>query len=343
MNEIDRRLFSRAVDDRRMQLIIFPTEQCNFRCTYCYEDFAIGRMSGDTVTGIKNLMAARASGLKILSIEWFGGEPLVAADIVEEICAYAQDLSHKHGFEYVSGATTNGALLTVERAARFAELGLRRHQISLDGLGAVHDLTRRRANGNGTFEQIWGNLAAINKASLSIEIMLRLHVTQQNWQSVGDLIDKIQSELTENIFEIFVHTVTTMNGQVESEEVGENFFLQYSDGQNILKQLNEKVLWRSLPERNAKIEPYVCYASQANSFIIRADGSLGKCTVALKDPRNRIGVLTKSGHMKLDTDKAALWLRGLKNMSKPVLGCPLHQLPQLAGREFEAAEMKMQA
>jgi len=37
----------------RLQLILLPTEQCNFRCTYCYEDFAIGRMSDAVVAGVK--------------------------------------------------------------------------------------------------------------------------------------------------------------------------------------------------------------------------------------------------------------------------------------------------
>ena len=27
-----------------LHLILLPTEACNFRCTYCYEDFRLGRM-----------------------------------------------------------------------------------------------------------------------------------------------------------------------------------------------------------------------------------------------------------------------------------------------------------
>ncbi|MEU0375645.1 hypothetical protein ABZ070_37330 [Streptomyces sp. NPDC006283] len=33
-----------ALNPRSLYLIILPTEQCNFRCTYCYEQFEIGRM-----------------------------------------------------------------------------------------------------------------------------------------------------------------------------------------------------------------------------------------------------------------------------------------------------------
>ena len=59
----------------RLQLILLPTEQCNFRCTYCYEDFAIGRMTPEVVSGVKNLIDRRADGLSHLQLSWFGGEP----------------------------------------------------------------------------------------------------------------------------------------------------------------------------------------------------------------------------------------------------------------------------
>lgn len=29
----------RALDNRILKLTVLPTEKCNFRCTYCYEDF----------------------------------------------------------------------------------------------------------------------------------------------------------------------------------------------------------------------------------------------------------------------------------------------------------------
>lgn len=34
------------------QLIILPTEKCNFRCTYCYEDFLISKMKEPVQIGV---------------------------------------------------------------------------------------------------------------------------------------------------------------------------------------------------------------------------------------------------------------------------------------------------
>ena len=69
-----------------LHLILLPTEACNFRCTYCYEDFRLGRMSEDVVRGVEALLSRRAEGLARLEISWFGGEPLAAGD-PEPLCA----------------------------------------------------------------------------------------------------------------------------------------------------------------------------------------------------------------------------------------------------------------
>ncbi|HEY0232414.1 MAG TPA: radical SAM protein, partial [Dokdonella sp.] len=68
---------------------VLPTEKCNFRCTYCYEDFKIGRMQAPVVRGLKRLISNRAPSLRRLSLSWFGGEPLLAKPVVLEVGTHA--------------------------------------------------------------------------------------------------------------------------------------------------------------------------------------------------------------------------------------------------------------
>lgn len=49
----------RAIDNRVFHLILLPTEQCNFRCVYCYENFKIGRMQRSIVEAVKKLLENR--------------------------------------------------------------------------------------------------------------------------------------------------------------------------------------------------------------------------------------------------------------------------------------------
>ena len=59
----------------RLQLVLLPNEQCNFRCKYCSQTFARKKMKRDVIEGVVALVARRAPSLKTLSVGWFGGEP----------------------------------------------------------------------------------------------------------------------------------------------------------------------------------------------------------------------------------------------------------------------------
>ncbi|MGP6240370.1 radical SAM protein [Cuniculiplasma sp. SKW4] len=92
-----------------MNLIILPTEKCNFRCIYCYEDFNIGLMKPEVEEGIKNLLKVRGPELRSLQIGWFGGEPLLEFQIIESIMSYILESMPKSPYiNIMSNITTNG-------------------------------------------------------------------------------------------------------------------------------------------------------------------------------------------------------------------------------------------
>ena len=80
-----------------LHLIVMPTEKCNFRCVYCYEDFSIGRMKRAVIDGVKALIRRRVASLSSLEIQWFGGEPTLAHDIVCEVMTDAQEVARANG------------------------------------------------------------------------------------------------------------------------------------------------------------------------------------------------------------------------------------------------------
>lgn len=341
--DINKKLIYASFSSKALELIIFPTEQCNFRCVYCYEDFSIGKMSRDIVSGIKALLARRATELRVLQLSFFGGEPLMAADIVEELCDTARSLAERSpDLRYSASATTNGALLTRARFERFHELGLRHYQISLDGYGAVHDATRRRANGNGTFDQIWKNLKAISRSDRDGSIMLRIHLLPHNIPSVLELLDQIQCDLADPRFKLFFKPVGHWGGPNDGQfDILKASSAEFEAAMHVIKA-------RLVGMSNPVIEngpdaaglPEICYASRANSLGIRADGRIAKCTVALNDPRNAIGQILPDGRLEIDREKLAPWLRGFEGFDLATLGCPLAGLPALPGaqRRAEAAE-----
>jgi uncharacterized protein len=133
------RAFMQAVDPRSLHLILFVTEQCNFRCTYCYEEFKRNGMKPEVIEGVQNLVDRRGPNLDHLSISWFGGEPLLAQRTILSLCRSIEALSVKHGFARQDSITTNGFLLDTESARRLIDARVSTFQISLDGPADYHD------------------------------------------------------------------------------------------------------------------------------------------------------------------------------------------------------------
>jgi uncharacterized protein len=110
-NGFTTRQIAAAISSRAQELILLPTEKCNFRCEYCYEDFELGKMSESIQLAIERFVERRIDGLDQLTFSWFGGEPLVAKDVVLRLSAYAKKLCDQRSVRFLGGMTTNAYLL----------------------------------------------------------------------------------------------------------------------------------------------------------------------------------------------------------------------------------------
>ncbi|WP_045520292.1 radical SAM protein [Neobacillus niacini] len=310
------------MSNKRQELIIFPTEKCNFRCTYCYEDYTIGRMSDDTIGGIKAFLDKRAPELNELYLSWFGGEPLVAKDIVRDISAYASALAKANpDLRYVSTMTTNAYYLTPSTLTELTAVGVLRYQITLDGPREMHNRTRLRADGKGTFDRIWENLLAIRDSKEPVSITLRVHHDAENFTQLDPLIEDIRREFIHDTrFSVFFKSLEKLGGPNDA-----NIKTMSSKEKKVaLKMLKHKLYGDDFVEPEEELS--VCYASQPNSLIIRADGKIGKCTVALNDQRNHIGSLRSDGTLELNSKRLTPWIKGLATLDPATLSCPLSVL-----------------
>ena len=160
-----------------LNLIILPTEACNFRCSYCYEKFEHKKMPKRVVTGIKSLIDRCGGDLNELQISWFGGEPLLAYDVVSEISRHAANVAKSKNFAFAADMTTNGYFLNRNQFVNCLDHEIRSFQISFDGDEQTHNSSRKLASGAGTFEKIWANIMEISKVADRFKIVLRLNYT----------------------------------------------------------------------------------------------------------------------------------------------------------------------
>ncbi|EJI87032.1 MULTISPECIES: radical SAM protein [Alishewanella] len=311
----DRKKLASSLRNDRFHLILFPTEECNFRCVYCYEDFEIGNMPQWLVDAVKILLSSKVKNLKSLNLSWFGGEPLVAKKILFDIAEYAYDLCEKYSCKLQGDLTTNGSLLDIKTLTRLVALRQNKFQISIDGDEEAHNKTRITKNQRGSFEKIWQRLIDASKTELDFIITLRVHVTDLNQDGVERFLKLYDKHLAADTrFSLFFKAIENLGGNQDRVQK----LIAKKSSKNFVAELNARYYGSDSEQSN-----YICYASKPNSLAIRADGNLNKCTVALKDDINQIGRINEDGTLTIQHQKIGSWISGFDTLDKWRLGCPL--------------------
>ena len=310
-----------CIDNRQLHLILLPTEACNFRCVYCYESFRLKRMEPWVVEGVKRLLSRRAPDLDALSISWFGGEPLLALDVMEDVLRHVGHLRREFpSLQFDSDATTNASLLTRPVMERLAISGVGRYQVTFDGPREHHDRKRVLAGGRGTFDRIWGNLAALRASEAAFSIMVRVHVDHENFDAIESFLQEYRETFGDDPrFELFIRGLSRLGGSNDASLR----ILEGEEGTRSIELLRARATALGLRQKQMKLEHSICYAARANSFVIRANGNLNKCTVALEEPRNVVGRIHADGRLSIDKAVMIPWMRGLRSGDRHELQCPM--------------------
>lgn len=302
---------------------LMPTEGCNFRCPYCYEDHNRGGMTRDTLDRIEEYITAQAPHYKQVVLAWFGGEPTLCKDTVLEVSELVQNLQKQCGFQYAANMTTNGYLLDEKLFRQFYQAGITSYQITLDGWN--HDKTRPHVSGKGTLQTIIENLMELSKLSPE---EYPFHITLRHNILAGDEDYTWYDHLhrlfgQDKRFDILVRAVGDWGG-----ETVRTLSLLYQDTADTLIAKHVSCLDKiGMPCQNHQTGLFsqVCYASYPNSVVFRADGRIGKCTVALDHPKNQLGWVDPEKGVVIDPEVNRQWsfsdLKPACRRCKNVLQC----------------------
>ena len=163
------RLFPEEFGKNMAHTVTFQvTEQCNLRCTYCYQidkhntymPIEVGKQ------GIDMLLTSTPENNTYINVEkspgiildFIGGEPLLAIDTITELIEYFKqrtiELQHPWANRHRFSICSNGLLYF---DPKFQEL-LRKYgseisfSISIDGIKELHDMCRLQPNGEGSYD-----------------------------------------------------------------------------------------------------------------------------------------------------------------------------------------------
>lgn len=273
-----------------LSIVIFATEQCNFRCKYCYEKFRHGKMEDIQYDLIYEFIENKINSgeFKYLCINWFGGEPLLQYENVANFNARIKKLSYKNNIELYSNITTNGYMLTKEVFDSLYNSGIKKYQITIDG--SYHDTLRTHANGSKTKEIIEKNIKSVlSDKDKDFLIIIRNNILKGNedYAWYDEIVEKFgrDSRIT-----IRVHLVSPLGGNNDLD-----MMLEKTDLNNAISSHCDYIRKIGLKVFDDFIETPICYAALPHNFSFRPNGQIVTCTVDLDDERNIVGKFDENG------------------------------------------------
>lgn len=172
-------------------IMIAPTMDCNARCYYCFESGCHhDKMSIQTADAVVKYIIDNWNH-DLFNINWFGGEPLKAPDIID----YISEQLEANEVKFISRITTNGYYLTPEIALRAKEKWhTQKIQISIDALNKEYNRIKRYINAecDNPFERVITNLE--NALKLGLEIRVRINFNPLKKDKASQLMEYLQTK-----------------------------------------------------------------------------------------------------------------------------------------------------
>lgn len=274
-------------------LIINPTQDCNFRCWYCYEKHPQGRMEPEIMDRIRKFVdnIAAQGDLKKFSLAWFGGEPLLYFnEVVYPLSMYIKQCMNEHNIEFTNTMTTNGYLLTNDLIDKYKEISLNDLQVTLDGDRDNHNKIRNY-RGTPSFDRILQNCIDLTEAYPDACIRLRINYNTKSIQhDFSQILDCIPYHLRSRFI-------------VQFQRIWQTYEKEGNDD-NVKKLLEENFV--KLKETGFKLsfnttynifKGIVCYADRKKYANINYDGNIYRCTAQDYTSENVLGHLNNDGNI----------------------------------------------
>ncbi|MBB6696327.1 thioether cross-link-forming SCIFF peptide maturase [Clostridium algidicarnis] len=205
---------------------------CNLRCKYCFADegeYKGARKTMSAKVGKKaiDFVIEKSGPRKNIEVDLFGGEPLMAFEIIKEIVAYAREQEKIYNKNIRFTMTTNATLLNDE-IIEYLDKNMVNIILSIDGRESVNDAVRVRRDGSGTQKSILPKIKKmVEKRDKSKQYYVRGTFTREN----TDFFEDIMYLAGEGFKEISIEPVVLPEDHDLSlrEEDLETIFKQYDN------------------------------------------------------------------------------------------------------------------
>lgn len=282
---------------------IAPGLDCNYNCHYCFENGKRHQvMSSDMVSEVCEFIIENAKKnrkIEKLGITWFGGEPLLHLDVIENITRTVMSFCAEHEIEYSAGIYTNGRYLTSENSRLLKELRVKYAQISVDGL-EEHFIAQKGAS-KDDFEKTIDNIE--NSASI-IPITVRINVDDDMTSALELTEYLLKDRNLDGKIKVYIAHIRNYDCTVYSSDERESHGRFLDNQKKYMEQFGVGKTYKSesfsgiAPRRRTTTCLSVCHTNPC----IGPDGSLYRCEHHFGDNECVVGnVKTGINYSNLDT------------------------------------------
>lgn len=167
--------------------------ECPLYCEYCYGDGGeydtpCTRMTSDTMRQAVDYLFKYCTDDSTVHINFFGGEPLLAFDLIKECVDYSRKKAAEHNktMEY---SVSTSALIVNDEINNYLSENKFSVSVSIDGTKAAHDRHRKFRNQTPSYEKVVSGFEQLNKKNEKILITATLtHHTINEIENYHELL-----------------------------------------------------------------------------------------------------------------------------------------------------------
>ena len=285
-----REVYVNNIQSDPQTVTILPTTNCNARCWYCYEH-GISHCDMTIETAELAVGFIREKYTKPeLTINWFGGEPLLCFDIIRYITTKLKE----SGYRLSTCVTTNGSLLNEQMIEFFKEhYDKVTANITIDGIKEDYANVKRYINipKEKAFDTVMRNIRLL----IENNIFVLLRINYSDYGRAKSVYKYLADELgpfDKPRYHIYYAPIWQKNCNLENaeEEALKTIALLGNDIDiNVLANpFLDNILVNSIanPKRLGH-----CTALSRNKMVINADGRLYRCHSMACDDKYACGDL----------------------------------------------------
>ena len=295
-----------------IKLTLAPTLRCNLNCPYCYEKNKPFRMMDEKTCDAVISFIRNHTESKYLVLTWYGGEPLLGADIIDYFLSKTKELKDIRLTSHTM--VTNGTLFNESNLELFKKYPLNSVQITLDGLEETHDKRRIRHDGSGTFSTIVENIGKFAEHCPDTSISIRVNIDKDNAHEFMGVYGQMKRLFPQkkNLF-VYPGILRQCGGpQWDSP------FLANED----ISRLKQEFVSQGYPISFPDFAVHGCCATCLTGYVIGPEGEIYKCWEDVGDEKLVVGNVVDLKYTNMPL-LAQYMLHGSRLMEEECMACPL--------------------